>query len=593
MRALVKAFAHAALFAVCLMWFAPGTALAAPGPDLKVDKSCQLDPAHGPTAVSCVINVTNIGSVPSASPVSLVDTSTAPAGTSFTSASGTFGCTTAPGSLPLTIHCGAPISLTTGNSPGASGSTFLKFTLPPEGGWFKNCVTVSQGQNAATLPDPDLTNNSVCTSINVPGTPNPPPNPPAPDLRVDKSCQLDPAHGPTAISCVVNVVNIGGAASTSPVTLVDNPGGPAGTTFTSASGTFGCTTPTGPLPQAIHCGAPISLATGNAPGASGSTFFTFNLPPQGGAFKNCVQVSQGQAPGTPPESSLTNNSACTSITVPPASVPVPDIKVDKACKYHVQGGLPQMMCQITVVNLGPGPTTTPVTVTDNPTAPAGTTYGGSTGSISCSTPAGPLPAAIQCSIPAPLAANQPKVAVLRFTLPPAGGLFRNCVNGTQGQTPGSPPEADMANNSKCVSVNVPPTQQAPDLAVKKSCVKDPKAGLVCTIVITNTSTTTASGAPITLTDTITSGGTVLFTASNISSCPATGLPYTQPIVCTLPSSIAAGQVTTVLHSFRPVVVTIPGKPKRSIKNCVAVSQGGSLPEANMTNNTACFSINWP
>ena len=82
---------------------------------------------------------------------------------------------------------------------------------------------------------------------------------PGVDIQVQKSCDLYPANGPTAIRCRIDVSNIGTVASIAPLTIVDTPGGPAGTTYLgSPTSTFPCSNPTGPLPSTLNCGANMS-----------------------------------------------------------------------------------------------------------------------------------------------------------------------------------------------------------------------------------------------------------------------------------------------------------------------------------------------
>lgn len=146
------------------------TAQALTGPDLRVTKVC----VNGPNqSVLCTVTVNNNGQVASVAPLSFTDTPTAPPGSTYTGAGG---------SLPISCSLGAgpvlPISCTANKSmqPNESGTALFSFTVP-QGGTFRNCVTVSQGQNAATLPDPNLANNTnICTTISVP----PPPPPPGP-----------------------------------------------------------------------------------------------------------------------------------------------------------------------------------------------------------------------------------------------------------------------------------------------------------------------------------------------------------------------------------------------------------------------------
>lgn len=146
---LPKFLAIAATIAI----LSPLSALALPGPDLKMQKTCHLDPPKGPQAVYCVLDVTNIGTVPSVSPITITDNPVGPPGTTFTSSNGSFACTTPVGPLPPVISCGAPYSLVPSPASGSAGQTFLYFNVAA-GGTFSNCATVGQGSNAATPKDP-------------------------------------------------------------------------------------------------------------------------------------------------------------------------------------------------------------------------------------------------------------------------------------------------------------------------------------------------------------------------------------------------------------------------------------------------------
>ena len=265
------------------------------GADLQIEKKCTLDPTKGPQAVSCVVNVKNLSSVPSGAPVTVTDLPNAP-GAIYNSSSGSFMCSTPAGPVPATIPC-----TYNGSIPGGgSGSTFYYFTLP-QGGTFENCATVTQG---GTTADPNLTNNKSCAKVVVP-----PPLISGADLQIEKKCTLDPAKGPQAVSCVVNVNNLSSVPSGAPVTVTDFPNAP-GAIYNSSSGSFMCSTPAGPVPATIPC-----TYNGSIPGGgSGSTFYYFTLP-QGGTFENCATVTQG---GTTADPNLTNNKSCAKVVVPPA-----------------------------------------------------------------------------------------------------------------------------------------------------------------------------------------------------------------------------------------------------------------------------------
>lgn len=152
------------------LFFVPTTVQAAPGPDLKVENSCTLDPAAGSTVLTCRIEVTNVGSVTSVSPLSLVVKPSAPDGTTLVNAVDSLGCITQSGPVPAEILC----SSTQAIAPGKFVSSSLVFSLPLQGGPFKNCVSVAQGQNPGTPADPDLSNNANCSTIAMSGSASPP-----------------------------------------------------------------------------------------------------------------------------------------------------------------------------------------------------------------------------------------------------------------------------------------------------------------------------------------------------------------------------------------------------------------------------------
>lgn len=134
-------------------------------PDLSVTKVCVV---NAPQSVLCTVTIKNIGQVPSVSPLTLTDTPTAPAGSTYTGAGSNTG-------LPVSCSLGAgpvlPIPCTASKSmqPGESADVLFSFKVP-SGGQFKNCVSVSQGSNAATPSDPNPANNTnICTTVDVPG----------------------------------------------------------------------------------------------------------------------------------------------------------------------------------------------------------------------------------------------------------------------------------------------------------------------------------------------------------------------------------------------------------------------------------------
>jgi len=175
----------AALFLVPL-------AAQAAGPDLSVTKTCAV---NGPQSVLCTVTIKNIGNIASVAPLTLADTPTAPPGSTYTGAGSNLGlligCSLGAGPV-LPIPCNANKSL----APNETTDAIFSFKVP--GGNFTNCVSVTQGQNAATLPDPNPGNNTnICTTINT-GT-----APPTPPIKVD----TPPPTGACANQVVVSGIH--------------------------------------------------------------------------------------------------------------------------------------------------------------------------------------------------------------------------------------------------------------------------------------------------------------------------------------------------------------------------------------------------
>lgn len=262
---------------------------------------------------------------------------------------------------------------------------------------------------------------------------------PGVDIKAQKSCNLYPANGPTAIVCRIDVLNIGTVASIAPISIVDQViSAPPGTTYTgSPFSSFPCSTPTGTVPPLINCSGNVSLV----PGSSGSTFVYFKLPASGGTFKNCATATSAQNPGTPGDVDPLNNKSCFQITVPPTG---PDLAVNKVC---VVNGLHSVLCTVKVSNVGNGPSVSPIIIQDTVVIkPANALYTGAGGNlpISCTPGAGAI-TPISCTANAVVVPGTPKEALFSFTLP-TGGQFKNCATVTMGVTDPTP-----ANNTNICS----------------------------------------------------------------------------------------------------------------------------------------------
>lgn len=163
---LQSAWQRLALPLACLsvLLLVPTPARSGNGPDLSVTKTCV---SNGPQSILCTVTVTNIGTSPSLAPLTMTDTPTAPAGSTYTGAGGSLpiGCTLGAGTV-LPIPCSANIAL----QPQQSGTALFSFHVP-DGAAFTNCVTVTVPRNAANPGDLSPANNTdICTSLGGGGT---------------------------------------------------------------------------------------------------------------------------------------------------------------------------------------------------------------------------------------------------------------------------------------------------------------------------------------------------------------------------------------------------------------------------------------
>lgn len=274
------------------------------------------------------------------------------------------------------------------------------------------------------------------------------------DVRATKNCQLDPAKGPTAIVCWVDVLNNGSIPTPPPITITDVITAPAGTLFTGSPGSsFGCSAPSGPVPAVLTCSGNHSLAVGTGSGSSGSTFMYFTLPPTGGVFSNCATAVAGANAATGPDTNPRNNTnICARIIVPSTvTTKVPDLNVKKDCQ---KGANRSLTCRIRISNPGPGASIAPMTISDtlSPILP-GTIFTGSSGNVSCQPGMGPLVGSVNCQYLSPIPAGQFIDILLSFSFAKAkDGTFEQRVKFAQG---GAVAEANQANNVTAIKVTIP------------------------------------------------------------------------------------------------------------------------------------------
>jgi hypothetical protein len=411
-----------------------------------------------------------------------------------------------------------------------------------------------------------------------------PATPTAPDLQVTKVC-TNQGQANQGVLCTITVKNNGTTPSIAPLTLTDLPSATAGSTFTGGGGTLpiSCSPGAGPV-------LPITCQPINAtipPGGTATALFSFKMPNSGGTLNNCVTVTQAAAEANP----ANNTNICTSVTVPPlGGLTAPDLQVTKTCTTQGQANQ-GVLCTVSVKNNGTTPSIAPLTLTDLPTAPAGSQFTGAGGNMnpSCSPGAGAvLP--INCTASAPIQPGATAVALFSFKLPPSGGTLNNCATATQGSSPGVTPEANLANNSNvCTSVVVPAVGGGADLGVTKACTLiGPNRLVRCTITVSNGGNAPSS-APWNLTETLTGlppGSTLVSVGAGGIACPGVSLPMPMPspMNCTIANPVVPGSPAVILVDFR-----LP--QPATFQNCAAVAMTG--PETNVANNSACTNLTVP
>ena len=138
----------------------------------------------------------------------------------------------------------------------------------------------------------------------------------------------------------------------------------------------------------------------------------------------------------------------------------PDLDVTKTCVVSGQAnGQQSILCTVTITNIGANPSLAPITISDPPTAAAGSTYTGAGGSlpIGCTLAAGAV-------LPIPCVANvvlQPTdsgTALFSFRIPD-GSAFSNCVTVTVPRNAANPGDLSPVLGGWGRALSIPPLGQ--------------------------------------------------------------------------------------------------------------------------------------
>jgi hypothetical protein len=270
--------------------------------DLKIEKKGATSPVPQVNGYSFTLTISNTGAPFNAASGVIAVSDFAPAGMTFTAASGSAGWTCTPATVPALAelkctYAGGPIPT------GVVGTITITATadgvapFPP----FTNCATVG------LRPDTDPRNNRDCVTITKP-------NPPI-DVAIKKSGKYIelpemPMPGVSNLSFDLAITNIG-AAFTGNYAITVTDVVPAGVTFNTATGTdWTCITLPASAGQTINCTYTGSGPT--APGASLGSIAIAAFTTTNGPWENCANVAI--AVGTGVDSNLDDNKSCVTVT---------------------------------------------------------------------------------------------------------------------------------------------------------------------------------------------------------------------------------------------------------------------------------------
>lgn len=508
-----------------------------PRPDLSLTKS------HKPTFFTVgqqgqwIITVTNIGAGPTTGVITVTDTINPPltpvsasgAGWTCNLVGATFTCTH-PGPLAPSTSL-PPITITVNVGGGAVIAD--------------NCADTSTPGDPGVSSDGTPTNNHGCDHVDIQQQAL------LPDLAIKKALSGTLTAGQPG-TFALTVGNAGPGPTTNTIVVTDTL--PLGLTPLTAGGLGWSCTITG---QQVVCTHPGPLAVGNTlPPLS----ITALVAPGLAVIDNCALVNTVGDPNP------VNDRNCITANVAPHPLP-PDVTIHKAIATPLIGGGTGTF-SLTVSNIGPGPTTGAIVVTD--TLPA---Y------LTAPVVSAPVPWSctvsgqqIVCTHPGPLTSGQ-SLPTIMITVNVAAGI-QQAANCASVNTVG---DAKPRNNRGCVSGPVG-TGQKPDLTIKKAISGPLIAGQTATFSITVSNLGPgATTGPITVVDNLIFALQPPITATGAGwSCSVVGLLVT----CTHPGPLPAGQ------ALPPIFITASIKPgAQVVENCAKVGTAGDL---NPQNNYTCI-----
>jgi len=429
-----------------------GTLVVSPSPDLSISKSHSGNATQGQTGFSYTITVTNVGTAASSGTTTVQDTlpaemtATAISGAGWSCTLGTLTCTRTDALAPTASY---PVITLTVN---------VAANAPPN---VINTVAVSNAGDSNPAND-----TAADPTIIAPL--------PAPDLAITKSHTGNPIQGQNGFTYTITVNNVGTAAAAGTTTVQDVL--PAGLTATAIGGAgWNCTLGT------LTCTRADALAAGAAyPPITLTVNVATNAPSN---VTNTATVSNSG------DSNPANDTSSDATII--TSGPTPDLAIAKSHNGNAQQGQVGFVYTIAVSNVGSGPTSGTVTVSD--TIPAGLTATAVSGAgWSCA-----VGATSTCTRADALAAGA-SYPPITLTVSVASNAPTTVTNTATVAGAGDP---NPANNTASDPTTVTAGSGA-DLAIVKTHSSDARAGQVgfaYTITVNNAGTLASSGA-VTVTD---------------------------------------------------------------------------------------------
>ena len=484
--------------------------------DLTIAKSHTGSFTQGQTGAQYTLTASNVGPGPTSGIVTVADA--LPSGLTATAIGGTgWNCVLA------TLNC-------TRSDVLAAGAAYPNITLT---------VNVASNASAALTNTATIFGGGELNAANDTAT-DPTTVIQLPDLTLSKTHTGTFTQGQAGATYQITVSNAGAAASSGSVAVVDSL--PAGLTPTAISGTgWSCV-----LVPTVSCTRADALAINTAyPAITVTVDVAANAP---GSVTNTATVSGGG------EANTVNDTA-TDVT---AITQVADLTVSKSHNGNFAQGQTGATYFLNVNNLGPGPTSGTVTVTD--TLPAGLSATAISGSgWTC------VLATLTCTRSDALPSNG-SYSTVTLTVDVAANASASVTNSATVSGGG---ELNTANDSAADVTIITP---APDLTISSTHTGNftqGETGASYTLTVSNAGPGTTSGA-ITVADTLPAGLSATSIAGSGWTCVLASL------TCTRADALAAN------GSYPAVTITanVAANAAASVTNTATVSGGGELNTSN-------------